>query len=80
MAANNFDMRRFVFKKPYKTIDGEYKQGFEVTVMKRWMSPVVYSDMGMLPYEYAKEILSIINDKKKREEYLREVEVINNKV
>ena len=77
---NNFDMRRFVFKKPYKTVDGEYKQGFEVTVMERGSGPVVYSDMGMIPYEYAREILSIINDKAKRDEYLREVEIINNKI
>ena len=80
MASNNFDVRRFVFKQPYKTIDGEYKKGFEVTIMRRGDGFVVYSDMGMLPYEYANEILSIINDKKKCETYLRELELVNNRI
>lgn len=70
------DQKRYVFLKDYKTQEGTIKQGSEVTLFRGF----VYLDGGMLMPSYKSLIMNIINNDKLRDEYLKEVQIIANKV
>lgn len=73
----NFDEQiKYVFRKPYVIDSGTIPEGSEVILFRGW----VYINGGMAD-EYSRGlIMSIVNNKQKRDEYLVRVKIIGNKV
>lgn len=73
----NFDeQKKFVFKKAYETSAGTIPEGTEIILFRGW----VYVNGGMAD-EYSKGlIMSLVNNKQKRNEYLQQMKIIGNKI
>lgn len=68
--------KKYVFIKPFKTNEGVIPEGSEIIIFRG----NVYMNGGLLHPAYNNMIMNIINNPKLRKEYLREVEIIANKI
>lgn len=68
------EQRKYVFKKAYSTNSGTIPEGTEIILFRGW----VYINGGMAD-EYSKGlIMNIIQNQKKRDEYLVQMKIIGN--
>ena len=74
---NGFDEQvKYVFKKAYETSIGTIPEGTEIILFRDW----VYVNGGMAD-EYSRGlIMSIVNNKRKCDEYLVRMKIIGNKI
>ena len=73
----NFDEQvKYVFKKAYNMEYGTIPEGTEIILFRGW----VYINGGMADDYSQGLIMSIINNKNKRDEYLVRMKIIGNKV
>lgn len=68
--------KKYIFIKPFKTNEGVLPEGSEIIIFRG----NVYMNGGLLHPAYNNMIMNIINNPKLRKEYLREVEIIANKI
>lgn len=68
--------KKYIFIKPFKTNEGVIPEGSEIIIFRG----NVYMNGGLLHPAYNNMIMNIINNPKLRKEYLREVEIIANKI
>ncbi len=67
---------KYVFKEPYEAQEGKIPQGSELIIFRN----TVYLNGGMVHPAYQKLLINIVNDKAKKEKYLKELPIIHNKV
>lgn len=67
---------KYIFIKEFKTQDGNIPQGTEIRLFRGF----VYMNGGMVHPAYNNILMNIINNPKLHNEYLREVNIIHNKV
>ena len=67
---------KYVFIKEFKTQDGNIPQGTEIILFRGF----VYMNGGMVHPAYNNILINIINNQKLHDEYLREVNIIHNKL
>jgi hypothetical protein len=73
----NFDEQiKYVFKKAYTVDYGTIPEGTEIILMRGW----VYINGGMADDYSRGLIMNIINNPKKRDEYLVRMKIIGNKI
>ena len=70
------NQRKFIFIKEYSGEYGKIPQGTELIFFRGFL----YMNGGMVHPAYQKVLLGIINDDRLRNEYLKEVKIINNKI
>ena len=70
------EQKKYVFKKAYFMNAGTIPEGTEIILFRGF----VYINGGMADNYSQGLIMSIVNDKKKREEYLVQMKLIGNKV
>ena len=70
------NQKKFIFVKEYQGQEGKIPQGTELIFF--W--GFIYMIGGMVHPAYQKVLLGIINDDRLRNEYLKEVKIINNKI
>jgi len=70
------DQIKYAFKKAYTTDSGTIPEGTEIILFRGW----VYINGGMADNYSKGLIMSIVNDEKKRDEYLVRMKLIANKV
>lgn len=70
------EQKKYVFKKAYVMNAGTIPEGTEIILFRGF----VYINGGMADNYSQGLIMSIVNDKKKREEYLVQMKLIGNKV
>lgn len=68
--------RKFVFIKSFKSPHGTIPEGSEITIFRGF----IYMNGGMIQPAYNQIILGIINDPQLKNEYIREEEIIHNKI
>ena len=68
--------KRFKFVKPYKAFDGVITPGNELTVL----NSTIYYNGGMLEPSFYNEFKELIQKKKKKPHFLKEVPIPYNKV
>ncbi len=68
--------RKFILIKDYTTKDGVIKQGSDIILFRG----LIYLNGGMVLPAYATSIKRLIDDETLNREYLREVEIIKNKI
>ena len=68
--------KKYVLTKNYTIKDGTLKQGDEITLLR----DNIYYNGGMVMPSYYGTILNLVRDEKLRNEYLKEVSIIYNKV
>lgn len=68
--------KKYIFIKPFKTNEGVIPEGSEIIIFRG----NVYMNGGLLHPAYNNMIMNIINNPKLRKEYLREAEIIANKI
>lgn len=69
-------MVEYVFKKPYTCRLGTLSQGSTI----RFFRGAVYFDGGMVDSGYGKILYDIVNNPQLKNEYLVEIEIIDNKI
>ena len=67
---------RYVFKKAYHSSEGTIPEGSEITLFR----DMVFLNGGMIHLAYQKLIKEWINDEAFRNEYMKELPIIRNKV
>ena len=67
---------KYVFKEAYQTQEGKIPQGSELIIFRN----TVYLNGGMVHPAYQKLLIGIVNDKTKKDKYLKELPIIHNKV
>lgn len=67
---------KYVFIKEFKAQDGNIPQGTEIILFRGF----VYMNGGMVHPAYNNILMNIINNPKLHNEYLREVNIIHNKL
>lgn len=70
------EQRKYVFKKAYTIEAGTIPEGTEIILFRGF----VYINGGMADQYSQGLIMSIVNDKKKCDEYLTRMQIIGNKV
>ena len=70
------EQRKYVFKKAYVTESGTIPEGTEIILFRG----LVHINGGMADQYSQGLIMSIVNDKKKYNEYLTRMQIIGNKV
>lgn len=68
--------RKYVFIQPYSSREGVIPEGSEIIVFR----DVVYLNGGMIHPAYQKMLMDIIQNEKLNKEYLKEVQIIQNKI
>ena len=68
--------KKYVLTKNYTIKDGTLKQGDEITLLR---DNIYYNGGMVMPFYYG-TILNLVRDEKLRNEYLKEVSIIYNKV
>lgn len=67
---------RYVFKKAYQTSEGTIPEGSEITLFR----DMVFLNGGMIHLAYQRLIKELVNDEAFKNEYLKELPIIRNKV
>lgn len=70
------NQKKYIFVKEYQWQEGRIPQGTEIIIFRGF----VYMNGGMVHPTYQKILLNMITNNKLKDEYLREVRVINNKI
>ena len=70
------NQKKFIFVKEYQGQEGKIPQGTELIFFRGF----IYMNGGMVHPAYQKVLLNIINNDKLKDEYLKEVRIINNKI
>ena len=70
------EQKRYVFIKDYKNEKGTIPNGSEITLFRGF----IYMNGGMILPAYNKIIMNILINEDLKNEYLREVKIIQNKV
>jgi hypothetical protein len=70
------NQRKFIFIKEYSGENGKIPQGTELIFFRGFL----YMNGGMVHPAYQKILLNIIQNEDLKEEYLKEVRIINNKI
>jgi len=70
------EQRKYVFTKAYTTENGTIPEGTEIILFRGWS----YINGGLADNYSNGLIMSILNDPKKRKEYLVQMQIIANKV
>lgn len=73
---NNYEQKKYVFKKPYTVDEGTIHEGSDIIIFRG----VVYLNGGMIHPAYQEIIRKIVDTPTLKEKYLKEVPIINNKV
>jgi hypothetical protein len=68
--------KKYIFIKPFKCSHGIIPEGSEITIFRGF----VYMNGGMIQPAYIQVIMGIINDPQLKEEYIKEEEIIHNKI
>lgn len=68
--------KKYIFIKDYTTKDGVIRQGSDLIIFRGFL----YLNGGMILPAYASCLQKLLDDKNLFNEYLKEVEVINNKI
>lgn len=68
--------RKYVFIKPYSSREGVIPEGSEIIVFR----DVVYLNGGMIHPAYQQMLMNIVQNENLNKEYLKEVQVIQNKI
>ena len=70
------EQKKYVFRKAYTTENGTIPEGTEIILFRGWS----YINGGLADNYSNGLIMSILNDPKKRKEYLVQMRIIPNKV
>lgn len=70
------EQKRYVFIKDYKNEKGTIPNGSEITLFRGF----IYMNGGMILPAYNKIIMNILRNEDLKNEYLREVKIIQNKI
>ena len=70
------EQKKYVFKKAYRIEAGTIPEGTEIILFRGF----VYINGGMADNYSSGLIMSIVNDKRKSDEYLQPMRLINNKL
>lgn len=73
---NVMEQRKYVFKKPYSTKEGTIPEGSDVIVFRE----TVYLNGGMIHPAYQTMLKKIVDTPSLKEQYLKEVAIIQNKI
>lgn len=68
--------KKYIFIKDFVTKDGTIKQGSDLILFRGFL----YLNGGMLLPAYASSLHKLLEDRSLFSEYLKEVEIINNKI
>lgn len=68
--------RKYAFIKPYSSREGVIPEGSEIIVFR----DVVYLNGGMIHPAYQQMLMNIVQNENLNKEYLKEVQVIQNKI
>lgn len=70
------NQKKYIFLKDYHGEHGKIPQGTEIIIFRGFL----YMNGGMVHPAYQKILLNIITNDKLSKEYLKEVQIINNKI
>lgn len=70
------NQKKYIFVKEYQGQEGKIPQGTEIIIFRGF----VYMNGGMVHPAYQRILLNIIANDELKNEYLREVRIINNKI
>lgn len=73
---NVMEQRKYVFKKPYLSQEGTIPEGSEIILFRE----TIYLNGGMVHPAYQSMLRRIVNNPTLKEQYLKEVAIIKNKV
>lgn len=70
------NQKKYIFVKEFKTSEGSIPEGTEIIIFRGF----IYMNGGMVHPAYQKLFINLICNDNLKDEYLREVRIINNKV
>ena len=68
--------KKYIFIKPFKCSQGIIPEGSEIVIFRSF----IYMNGGMIQPAYNQVIMGILNDPQLKKEYIREEEIIHNKI
>lgn len=68
--------KKYIFIKPFKCSHGIIPEGSEIVIFRGF----IYMNGGMIQPVYNQVILGILNDPQLKAEYIKEADIIHNKI